>query len=144
VPTTANEGHSLSLSIEDLAGQYHQAWTDRDPDVIVALHTDGSTFHIHGAAAPAVGRPAVRDLVAALLTLVPDLQFDAKRVYLGAEHIVFEYDMSGTSSGTHFVCDGADVIAVADGLVDRKDTYLDLVALVDQIGALPELVAGVG
>ena len=133
----------MSLSIEDLAGQYHQGWVDRDPDVIAALHTEDSTFHMHGVADPALGRGPVRDLVASLLTLVPDLHFEAKRVYLGADHIVFEYDMSGTTGGTSFMCDGADVIAVTDGLVARKDTYLDLVALVDQIGALPEMVAGV-
>ena len=133
----------MSLSIEDLAGQYHQGWVDRDPDVIAALHTEDSTFHMHGVADPAIGRGPVRDLVASLLTLVPDLHFEAKRVYLGADHIVFEYDMSGTTGGTSFMCDGADVIAVTDGLVARKDTYLDLVALVDQIGALPEMVAGV-
>ncbi len=133
----------MGLSIEELAGQYHQGWVDRDPDVIVALHTDDTTFHMHGVANPAVGRGPVRDLVASLLTLVPDLHFEAKRVYLGTDHIVFEYDMSGTTGGTSFVCDGADVIAVKDGLVARKDTYLDLVALVDQIGALPEMVVGV-
>jgi hypothetical protein len=54
--------------------------------------------------------------VASLLTLVPDLHFEAKRVYLGADHIVFEYDMSGTAGGTSFICDGADVIAVTDRL----------------------------
>ena len=133
----------MSLSIEDLAGRYHQAWVDRDPDVIVALHTEDSTFHMHGVADPAVGQGPVRGLIASLLTLVPDLRFEAKRVYLGSDHIVFEYDMSGTSGGTHFVCDGADVIAVDGGLVARKDTYLDLVALVDQIGELPTIVASV-
>jgi ketosteroid isomerase-like protein len=133
----------LSLSIEDLAGQYHQGWADRDPDVIVALHTENTTFHMHGVANPAVGRARVRELVASLLALVPDLRFEGKRFYLGANHIVFEYDMSGTTSGSKFVCDGADVIAVESGLVARKDTYLDLVALVDQIGALPDMVVGV-
>ena len=45
--------------------------------------------------------------------------------------------MSGTYGQTHFECDGADVIAVSDGLVTRKDTYLDLTALTEQIGSLP-------
>ena len=83
---------------------------------------------------------AVRDLIASLLGLVPDLHFEAKRFYIGSDHIVFEYDMSGTSDGTHFVCDGVDVIAVNDGLVARKDTYLDLVTLADQVGALATLL----
>ena len=133
----------MSLSIEDLAGQYHQGWVDRDPDIIVALHTQDSTFHMHGIGEPAIGRGPVRDLVASLLGLVPDLHFAPKRAYFGADHIVLEYDMSGTSAGSHFVCDGVDVIAVTDGLVARKDTYLDLTALVSQIGALPRIAAGV-
>jgi ketosteroid isomerase-like protein len=131
----------LSLSIEELAGQYHQGWADRSPEVVAALHTEDSTFHMHGVADPVVGRGPVLDLVVSLLTLVPDLQFEAKRVYVGTDHIVFEYDMSGTSNGSQFVCDGVDVIAVADGLVARKDTYLDLVALIDQIGTLPNIGA---
>lgn len=133
----------MSLSIADLAGEYHQGWVGRDADTIAALHTEDSTFHIHGLADPAVGRGPVRDLIASLLALVPDLHFEAKRFYVGSDHIVLEYDMSGTSDGSHFVCDGVDVIAVDDGLVARKDTYLDLVALVDQVGALPRIVSAV-
>ena len=38
----------MSLSIEELAGQYHQAWTDLDVDAIVALHTEDSVFYLHG------------------------------------------------------------------------------------------------
>jgi ketosteroid isomerase-like protein len=133
----------MSLSIEDLAGQYHQGWVERDPNVIAALHTEDSTFHLHGLTEAATGRGPVRDLIGSLLRLVPDLRFDAKRFYVGADHIVFEYDMSGTSDGTHFVCDGVDVIAVTDGLVARKDTYLDLVSLIDQVGVLPKIAAAV-
>jgi ketosteroid isomerase-like protein len=134
-------GRPLSLSIEELAGRYHQGWADRSADVIAELHTDDSVFHMHGVTGPAVGRGPVRDLVASLLRLVPDLHFEAKRLYVGTDHIVFEYDMSGTADGSRFVCDGADVIAVTDGLVARKDTYLDLVALLDQIGTMPAMGA---
>ena len=136
-------GDLMALSIEDLAGVYHEAWVGRDPDTIAALHTEDSTFHIHGLTDPSVGRDGVRDLIASLLRLVPDLAFEAKRFYAGSDHIAFEYDMSGTSEGARFVCDGVDVIAVRDGLVARKDTYLDLVALTDQVGVLPHVVAGV-
>lgn len=129
----------MSLSIDELAGQYHQAWVDRDPGAIGALHTDDSVFHMHGVTEAATGRAAVTELVGSLLRLVPDLHFEAKRIYLGTDHVVFEYDMSGTSDGSGFVCDGVDVIAVSDGLVARKDTYLDLAALVGQVGALPSL-----
>jgi ketosteroid isomerase-like protein len=133
----------MILTIEELAGQYHQAWVDLDPDTIVALHSEDSVFHMHGAAEPATGRGSIRDLIAAFLRLVPDLKFEPKRLYVGVDHIALEYDMSGTYDGSPFVCDGADVIAVADGLVTRKDTYLDYVNLIDQIGAMPQIVTTV-
>ena len=133
----------MSLSTEELAGQYHQAWTDLDVDAIVALHTEDSVFHIHGVTDAATGRVSIRQAIAALLGLVPDLHFDAKRAYLGAGHLVLEYEMSGTAGGSPFTCDGADVIAVQDGLVTRKDTYLDLAAYQRQAGDIPLLATDV-
>ena len=131
----------MSLSIEELAGQYHQAWTDLDVDAIVALHTEDSVFHMHGVTDASTGRASIGQTITALLRLVPDLHFDPKRAYLGADHMVMEYEMSGTVGESPFVCDGADVIAVQDGLVTRKDTYFDLTAYQRQAGALPLLVA---
>lgn len=129
----------MGYTVEELAGLYHQSWVDRDPARIAALHTDDSVFHMHGMNDPVAGRDQVRDFIASLFKMVPDLHFEAKRGYLGADHIVLEYDMSGTFEKSHFVCDGVDVFLVADGLIARKDSYLDLVALADQIGYLPVL-----
>ena len=129
----------MSQSIEELALRYHQAWVTLDPNVIVAMHSEDSVFHMHGAAEPAVGRHAIGVLIAEFLRLVPDVHFDMKRFYTGSDHIAFEYDMSGTFEGTRFVTDGADMIAATDGLVTRKDTYLDALSLIEQIGPLPQI-----
>jgi len=48
------------------------------------------------------------------------------------QDIVFEYDMSGNVDGSPFICDGVDVIAITDGLVARKDTYLDYIKLTNR------------
>ena len=131
----------MSLTVEELAMAYHGAWVELDPDAIIALHSSETVFHLHGAAEVATGREAVRELIVALLRLVPDLKFEPKRLYTGDDHIVFEYDMSGTFDGSPFICDGVDVIAVADGLVTRKDTYLDYIKLTEQIGEMPPIGA---
>jgi hypothetical protein len=91
----------------------------------------------------AAGRESIQQTITALLGLVPDLHFDVKRAYLGADHIVLEYEMSGTAGESPFVCDGADVIAVRDGLVARTDTHLDLAAYQRQAGAIPLLATSV-
>ncbi len=133
----------MSLTVEELAMAYHGAWVELDPDAIVALHSADSVFHMHGAARASSGKTAVRELIVALLKLVPDLKFEPKRIYSGDDHIVFEYDMSGSFDGSPFVCDGVDVIAIADGLVSRKDTYIDYIKLTEQIGEMPVIGAAV-
>lgn len=131
----------MSLTVEQLAMTYHGAWVERDPDTIITLHSEDSVFHMHGLAEPAIGKAAVRELFVAILHLVPDIGFEPKRLYSGNDHIVFEYDMSGSFDGSPFVCDGVDVIAVADGLVIRKETYVDAVKLIEQVGTLPQIGA---
>jgi ketosteroid isomerase-like protein len=132
-------GFFMGVSVEELALAYHGGWEALDPDAIAALHSADSVFHMHGTSEPITGPGAIRDYIQALIKLVPDLHFEIKRLYVGADHIALEYDMSGTYVQTHFVCDGADIIAVQDGLVTRKDTYLDLAALTSQVGVLPKI-----
>ena len=116
----------MTLSVPELAQEYRRAWATLDVESIVALHTPDSVFHVHGLGDAAIGRESVREAVATMVRLVPDLRFQSKRGYIGADHIVSEYVMCGTVGGAPFAFDGVDVIQVADGYVSRKDTYLDL------------------
>ena len=115
-------------SLMEFAQEYSRALAVHDPDAIAAMHTDDSVFELHEVGAPATGRAAVRDLIGALLTAVPDLRFEPKRVHFGAEHFVTEYVMKGTTEGKPFAIAGADVFTMRDGLVGRKDSYLDWLA----------------
>jgi hypothetical protein len=128
----------MSAEIRDLAVRYGAAWAARDLDAIMAMHTDDTVFHLHGGGEPATGRSATRGAFATALAAWPDIRFDRKRVYIGAEHFVSEYEMSATTAEGHrLVCDGVDVFAVEDGLVARKDTYLDWPALQQQQAGAP-------
>jgi len=119
------------------AKEYSGAWAVHEPDAIAAMHTDDSVFELHDVGAPATGRTAVRDLIATLLTAVPDLRFEPKRVHFGDEHFVTEYVMTGTAEGKPFAIAGADVFTMREGLVGRKDTYLDWLAYQRQVGIDP-------
>ena len=127
----------MSRSVLELAKEYSRAWAEHDPDAITAMHTDDSVFHLHDIAAPAAGRGAVRDLIVTLLAAVPDVRFEPRRAHFGAEHFVSEYVMSGTADGKPFAIDGTDVFTVRDGLVARKDSYLDWLAYQRQVGVDP-------
>jgi ketosteroid isomerase-like protein len=127
----------VGASLMEFAKDYSGAWAVHDPDAIAAMHTDDSVFDLHDVVAPATGRAAIRDLIGALLTIVPDLRFELKRAHFGAEHFVTEYVMAGTADGKPFRIAGADVFTMHDGLVGRKDTYLDWLAYQRQVGIDP-------
>jgi hypothetical protein len=127
----------MSKNLMEFAKEYSGAWAMHDPTAIAAMHTDDSVFELHDVGAPATGRAAVRELIEALLTAVPDLRFAPKRAHFGAEHFVTEYVMSGTAERKPFAIAGADVFTMRDGLVSRKDSYLDWLAYQRQVGIDP-------
>ena len=127
----------MSKNLMEFAKEYSGAWAVHDPAAIAAMHTEDSVFELHDVGAPATGRAAVRELIEALLTVVPDLRFELKRAHFGAEHFVTEYKMSGTAERKAFTISGADVFTMRDGLVSRKDSYVDWLAYQRQVGIDP-------
>jgi ketosteroid isomerase-like protein len=126
----------MSADVQDLAVRYGAAWAARDLDAIMALHTEDTVFHLHGGSEPAVGSSATREAFAKSIAEWGDIRFDRKRVYIGSEHFVSEYEMTASKDGHRIVCDGVDVFSVLDGLVARKDTYLDWAAVHRQLEAI--------
>ena len=127
----------MTKNLMEFAMEYSGAWAAHDPDAIAAMHTDDSVFELHEVSAPAAGRAAVRDLIATLVTAVPDLRFEHKRAHFGDAHFVSEYVMKETAEGKPFTIAGVDVFTMRDGLVARKDTYLDWLAFQRQVGVDP-------
>jgi steroid delta-isomerase-like uncharacterized protein len=126
--------------VQDLIQRYTDAWGSRDPDQIVALHTEDTTFHAHAGQEPSRGKAAVRQAFADLFTQFPDLAFAPVALRTGSDFWVAEWRMSGSLAGTdaRFEVDLVDVIAVENGLVKRKDSYIDAVSMQAQ---LPTVVA---
>jgi hypothetical protein len=117
---------ATALDLEAISQRYFAAWADRNPDAIVALHTDDTQFWTHLGGEPVVGREAVRAAFAALFEGFPDFSFETYRVFYGENHWVLDWAL--ISGDIRFDC--LDVVVVApDGLVVRKDTFVDAVQL---------------
>jgi ketosteroid isomerase-like protein len=127
----------MSADVQELAVRYGAAWAARDVEAIMALHTEDTVFHLHGGGEPAVGSSATRDAFAKAIAEWGDIRFERKRVHIGSDHFVSEYEMTASKDGHQIVCDGADVVTVVDGLVARKDTYLDSAAIERQLEDKP-------
>ena len=121
--------------MDDLFQRYADAWGRHDPDAIVALHTEDTTFHAHIRQQPARGKAAVRQAFADLFVQFPDLAFTQVSLRTGPDFWVVEWRMSGTLAGTDsaFEVDLVDLITVVDGLVKSKDSYIDAVAMQAQL-----------
>ena len=132
-----------TVATQALADEYEAAWNSRDVDAIASLHTDGSIFQLHaGDGAEVRGRDAIRETFAGFPAQFPDLHSAGQRLQVGPRHLVFESRMTGIAAsplvvagreaeaaGAKVVIDCVDVIELRDGLVARKDTYLDATAL---------------
>jgi steroid delta-isomerase-like uncharacterized protein len=119
-----------------LIQRYTDAWGSRDPDKIVALHTDDTTFHAHAGQEAVHGKAAVRQAFADLFAQFPDLAFAPVSERIGHDFWVAEWRVSGTLAGTEtsFEVDLVDVVTVESGLIKSKDSYIDAVSMQAQLG----------
>jgi ketosteroid isomerase-like protein len=119
------------VDLKAISERYFAAWADRDPDAIVALHTDDTRFWTH------LGNEAVsvRATFAGLFDTFPDFSFETYRVLYGEDHWVLDWAL--ISGDIRFDC--LDVVMVSpDGLVARKDTFVDSVQLQAAIGTVTQ------
>src|SRR5262245_4255707 len=121
------------LDLSALSERYFAAWAARDPDAIVALHTDDTRLWMHLGAEPVHGREAVRAAFAAIFEQVPDLTWEIYRVLYAQHHWVLDWAL--ISRDIRFAC--LDIVDVSpDGLVARKDTFIDALQLQAAMGAV--------
>ncbi len=114
------------VDLKAISERYFAAWAKRDPDAIVSLHTEDTWFWSHLGGEPVVGREAVRDTFAGLFETFPEFSFETYRVLYGEDHWVLDWAL--ISGDLRFDC--LDVVVVSpDGLVARKDTFVDMVQL---------------
>jgi ketosteroid isomerase-like protein len=124
------------LDLARVTEEYFAAWEARDLDRILALHTHDTRFQIHAGSDPTEGRERVRAAFAQIFEQWPNFAFESNRVILGDRHWVLDWTLlssGGPAGDIRFDC--LDVVTVADdGLVDRKDTYIDMAQLQAALG----------
>jgi len=135
-------------SLRALIDEYNDAWNRHDPDAIVALHCEDAVFHNHTSGGEAHGREAIRQLVASVFNVFPDIRFEPRRQYLADNLVVQEWTATATHlrpvlyqqrtlapTGKVIRWDGVDIMPVRDGLFARKDVYASSLEYLRQLGA---------
>ena len=121
------------LDLKTISERYFAAWAARDPDAIVALHAEDTQFWTHLGAGPVQGREAVRAAFAEIFEQFPNFTWETYRVLYGEDHWILDWAL--ISGDIRFDC--LDVVNVSpEGLVARKDTFVDAMQLQAALGAV--------
>jgi steroid delta-isomerase-like uncharacterized protein len=139
---------SGAAAVRDVIARYNRAWGEHDIDAILALHTEDSVFQNHTSGGLGKGKAEIRKIVEGVFATFPDIQFSARRDYYGDDFAVVEWTATATfarpitrngitlaPTGKPISWNGVDVIPVRDGLVARKDVYVDSATYLKGIGA---------
>ena len=137
---------SETIDVQALREVYSAAWAARDPDSIARLHTEDTHFQTHIGTPPVIGRESLRAACAEIFHLYPNFLNEARRVLYGDRHWVLEWTMhatikrelDGKPTDKDISVDCVDVVVLSeDGLVARKDAYMDAAQLQSALGVSP-------
>jgi ketosteroid isomerase-like protein len=119
----------VTTDLAELLQRYSDAWHRHDLDAIMSMHTHDTVFHLHNGTAAAVGAPQVRESFQLVLAVYPDLSATQTAAEIGETHAIVQSVMRSSATGRVVEAEAVDVFRFVDGLISRKDTYLDTAAL---------------
>lgn len=127
--------------VRPLFERYAATYATRDVDAIVALHSPDSRFWLHLDREPARGRAEIAATFAGFFAEWPEFGFVVHRVLTGPDHWVLDWALTaqlarpdGRAVPVRFDC--LDIVTLdADGLVARKDTFVDYVQATTALAA---------
>jgi SnoaL-like domain len=133
-----------ALDVKAISERYFEPWRKRDPDAIVALHTEDSQFRTRLGMEPITGREAIRETFADLFERFPEFSFETHRVLYGADFWILDWALifkpEGSDRTERFDC--LDVVNLSpEGLVGRKETFVDMVQMQAAIPEISEQIA---
>jgi ketosteroid isomerase-like protein len=133
----------------DLDDRYSAAWATYDVDAIVAMHAPYGAAQTHmSGEVEHVGHDAIRTHWETTFAVWPDVTFETRRLHVFPGLVVHEMTIRATlgvplpgedgeipADGRGIEVAAVDVMPWADGLLVRKDTYLDSGAMLTQLTA---------
>jgi taurine dehydrogenase small subunit len=110
-------------ALNQIIETYNDAWNRHDLDAICGAHAAEMVFENHNAGERAEGGE-VRTHIASIFANWPDLRFEGRSTYVGADFVVQEWTAFAThSTGVQLTWEGVDIFPFGDGKILRKDVY---------------------
>lgn len=115
------------FNVAEIAERYADAWKAHDPDAILSLHADDSTFQAHGRTGQVRGLDALRAEFSQVFERYPEFGVETHRLLLGERHWTLDWTLTFKPAGkTRRGFRALDVVEVDhNGLVTSKDTFFN-------------------
>jgi ketosteroid isomerase-like protein len=113
---------------QDLLVAYTAAWSRHDLGAIMGMMTSDCVFETSGGPDPGgrcyEGQAPVREAIAEIFEMLPDVRFANARHFVCGERGVSEWTMTATRpDGSRLEARGCDLFEFRDGKIFRKDSY---------------------
>ena len=125
----------------------YAAWNAHDADAVAAVFAEDAVLREAGRPEQSVGRAAIRDRAAMLLTAFPDFHLERLSLVIDSERHADRWVMTGTHRGPLFGIpptgrtvrlEGATFTRLGpDGLVSEDIHFTDAAGLMSQLGLTP-------
>jgi steroid delta-isomerase-like uncharacterized protein len=112
--------------------RFLEAFNRHDLDAIMSFFTDDCVFNMPRGPAPegrsAVGKEAVRSLLATRFEGIPDVHYGDDRHFVAGDRGVSEWLLTGTTrAGERVEVRGCDLFEFRGDKISRKDSYWKIV-----------------
>lgn len=128
---TAEKAVTAKSRIETIYDNYVATFGTKKPEEIVLNHAEDGTFWLHIGGSAVQGRDAIAKTFAGFFASWPEFDFKVERVIFAEDHWVLDWAITAVLTSKDGVkhpisIDALDIIDVnAEGLVSRKDTWID-------------------
>ena len=138
------------MSAEDneaIIRRWIEAYNERDRQAEADLLAPGYVAHVPGAPGPLVGLEAWTQFSGSFAEAFPDIRLTVEDIFSAGEMVAARVTFHGTHrgefqgmppTGKEVAFSSIEINRVADGKVEEHWVELDLLGLMQQLGALPE------
>jgi predicted ester cyclase len=149
-PTTSGSERSAAVSAEDnesVVRRWIEAYNERDRQAEADLLAPGYVAHVPGAPGPLVGLEAWRQFSGSFAEAFPDLRLMVEDIFSAGEMVAARVAFRGTHqgefqgmlpTGKEVAFSSIEINRVVGGKVEEHWVELDLLSLMQQLGAIPQ------